>query len=395
MIRTVIIQYLSVLILHSLGSSMIASTYVTYLSSHGLNLFEVNMVNFCFFLTLFLAEIPTGAFADIYGRKASYVVACFITALGVFLYSMATTFWGFIACECIIAIGMTFASGAFQAWLVDSLKHHGYEGKNQTIFAHAAIWPKLASILGAIIGAQCATSIGMRAPWIIEGCIAILEGILVMCWLKEEYFEKKKFSFTSNISAMKKTVRDSFTYGVQNKPIRFLLAVGIIQTLCTQAPNMQWQLFFKPENGDTFQLGYMFAAIMAGLMGGSYLAKYLTHRIKNEKKALIWCQVCTGVFLAITALYSFPVSACLFVLHEIPRGMYGPVKEQYLHDNIPSHARATVSSFESMTPHLGGMIGLLCSGALAQTYGIATTWICSGVALVLCTLLIGQMTRQK
>ncbi len=43
----------------SFGMSVMAATYVTFLISRGLNLFEVNLVNLVFFTTLFVCEIPT------------------------------------------------------------------------------------------------------------------------------------------------------------------------------------------------------------------------------------------------------------------------------------------------------------------------------------------------
>ena len=58
------------------GLSVISAIYVTYLIKNGLDLFQVNLVNAIFFFTLFVCEIPTGAFADLFGRKKSFVIAC-------------------------------------------------------------------------------------------------------------------------------------------------------------------------------------------------------------------------------------------------------------------------------------------------------------------------------
>src|SRR6185369_4258736 len=106
------------------GMSIISAIYVTFLIHNGLNLFQVNLVNAIFFLTLFLCEIPTGAFADIFGRKTSFVAACGMLCASMFVYGSSHTFFGFVLAEMLGAVGTTFRSGAFQAWLVDSLKHH-------------------------------------------------------------------------------------------------------------------------------------------------------------------------------------------------------------------------------------------------------------------------------
>src|ERR1019366_4447354 len=107
--------YLMLRAISAFGASLLSATYVTFLISKGLNLLEVNLVNFVFFATLFVFEIPTGAFADVFGRKLSFILSCFLFSLGMFLYAIATSFWGFALAEGVAAVGATFASGAFQA----------------------------------------------------------------------------------------------------------------------------------------------------------------------------------------------------------------------------------------------------------------------------------------
>ena len=68
------------------GTQVISAIYVTFLIKNGLSLLEVNLVNMSFFLTLFICEIPTGAFADIFGRKKSFVLACVLMCLSMFVY---------------------------------------------------------------------------------------------------------------------------------------------------------------------------------------------------------------------------------------------------------------------------------------------------------------------
>lgn len=392
MTKKIVTQYMTVRILHACATGMIASIYATYLGSHGLNLFEVNLVNCFYFLTLFITEIPTGAFADVFGRKTSYVLSCFISATGFLLYAYASSFWQFVTAEVVVGIGVTFASGAFQAWLFDSLQHHGYDGDIKHVFAHAQIWPKVASMFAAYVGSQAA-QYSMHLPFCMEGVVLCVEGTLVLFWLTEEYFQKQPFSFKLGLHSMREMVEHTITYGVKNTSIRFLLLVGILQTLCVQAPNMQWQPFFRNQSLHVGLLGYVSVAIACALMCGSYIAKHITVQPSQEKRMLVLCQVMTGLCLVGAVYAPFPYSLVLFILHEIPRGMYVPIKDKFLHDNIPSHARATVSSFESTAPHLGSIVGLLGSGYVADQYGIGHTWVCSGLVLILFTLCIGYRTK--
>jgi len=114
--KKIIYQYYILSCLFSAaGTQIISAIYVTFLIKNGLNLLEVNLVNMTFFLTLFICEIPTGAFADIFGRKTSFVLACGLMGLSMFVYGASHTFVGFIIAEVIGGIAATFKSGAFQA----------------------------------------------------------------------------------------------------------------------------------------------------------------------------------------------------------------------------------------------------------------------------------------
>ena len=78
--------YLLSALFNSGGLQIISATYVAYLLNHNLSLFEINMVNAAFFTTLFICEIPTGAFADSFGRKNSFLMACLLLCVSMFIY---------------------------------------------------------------------------------------------------------------------------------------------------------------------------------------------------------------------------------------------------------------------------------------------------------------------
>lgn len=376
------------------GVSMTIAMYVTFLISKGLNLFEVSMVNFVFYITLFLCEIPTGAFADVFGRKASFLVACVLFAISMLIYGFSETFWGFIVAEIVGGIASTFSSGAFRAWFVDKLHHHGYTGKLGPIFARAQMIRQSVGIVAALLGAWIA-DYSMVLPWIMGAGFFALTAILASR-IKEEYFIPQKFSFKNGLAAMKQTVRASIEYGMNSKNVRFVLVLVIAQVFAVQAPNMQWQPFFKHSVENQTTLGFIWTGMALSMMLGAWIAPRLLRRVQDERKALVICQLVIGAGIALTALSGIlPVTLLLFLIHEVARGGFEPIKEAYLHDNIPSKQRATIESFESLAHHGGGMIGLLLSGFLALKAGIPWTWTVVGTILIVATFIVAKNGRTK
>jgi MFS family permease len=68
-----------------------------------------------------LAEIPTGVFADRWGRKLSVTIGSGILTLGWFLMATTSGFWQFFLGGVLSAVGRAFVSGALDAIVYDSL----------------------------------------------------------------------------------------------------------------------------------------------------------------------------------------------------------------------------------------------------------------------------------
>ncbi len=393
MVQATIREFYLLTALSQGGIAVISATYVIFLQSKGLNLFEVNMVNFVFFLTLFLCEIPTGAFADVFGRKSSYIVSCAIFASSMIIYAYSESFWGFALAEAVGAIGSTFASGAFRAWFVDKLRHHGYTGGLNPIFAKAAQIRHGARIVSALLGAFLA-DIWMPLPWLVGSGFFLTCGAIAS-FLKEEYFTPRKFSLQERLSAIRQTVKASYEYGYRSKNVRFVLVLVIMQIFALKGPDMQWQPFFGDELAHKASLGFIWTAMVLSMMYGAWLAPRILRKTAEERKALAMCQITIGIGVAGAAILGWlPISLVLFFLHEVGRGAFEPIKEAYLHDNIPSKERATIESFESLAHHGGGMIGLFVSGVLAQQLGISWTWIIVGTILILVTIVVAKNSKK-
>ncbi len=388
--RNIVVQYLALRFISSFGTALISATYVTFLLTKGLNLFEVNLVNFVFFTTLFISEIPTGAFADVFGRKLSFVLSCFITSAGMFIYSAANSFWFFAIAEATAALGSTFSSGAFQAWLVDRLENLGYQGPMERIFSKEQQIKSASAIIAAILGAF-ASDLNMSLPWILGGLIAFIAGSSAAIFMKEEKVKRHRTSFKKGVQNMRKIVNSSLKYSQENNSVRFLLTIGIVQYFAVQAPNMQWQPFFMHFLNDKSSLGFIFSGISVAIIFGSYLAPKISRRIKNEKAIIVTSEVIVGLGICSTILLKSIVPAVtVFLIHEAARGLINPLKDTYFNNNIPSNERATLLSFEALSHHLGGMIGLLVSGFLAEYFSLKSAWISSGLILVIFVLIFSK-----
>lgn len=379
--------YLLLVAMTRLSLSFFFGTYAVFLQSRGLDLFEISMVNFSYFACMLIFEIPTGALADVFGRKMSFVISCFLYSAGGFIYALSDSFWGFVLAEGISAIGSTFASGAFQAWLVDELRHSGEQVELTDVFSKEQQLAAGVPIFGAILGAWIGTY-SLAAPWILMGVGMLATATLASVVIREDGFRGESCSLRHGLGLMRRAIRTGAVFGFKSPTVRFIFIVGTTQFFAVMAPNMQWQGYFANMLGGVGGLGFVYAIISMTVLLGSRLGPRVLSLVGSERIALNLSQLVVGVGLAFSGVFlSFPIPAVMFfVLHEVGRGMFKPLKDAYLNDNIPSNERATILSIESMSHHLGGMTGLFLTGLIANSFSISAAWIVSGLVLTLSSL---------
>jgi len=395
-LNRIVLLYYVVSALTAGGMGFTMGVYSNFLRSAGLDEFWINMVNVCFFMTITVCEIPTGLFADIFGRKGSFIISCFLEAISFAIYGFSKNFLGFVIAETTLAIGGTFASGALDAWLVDGLKHAGEKPELLKIFSTRSLISRILVIGTAFIGGYIG-DMGLNLPFFVASSFYFVCGIVTVTFMKEIYFEKTRFSFVNGLKEMKKTLERSVTFTKSDNNFRFILIISFIQMFAVMAPNMEWQKIFSNLGFTNSVNGTIASFISVTMILGALIARKSGIFVKKEKKSIMLIQILVGASIALTVSFVsiYPI-LLFFFLHELGRGMSGPIMESFTQNSITSsRERATLSSFLSMVGHFGGALGLVVSGLIAKYVGIPTAWVVSGSFLVLATIIVTKNNRKE
>ncbi|MCK5413292.1 MAG: hypothetical protein KAI57_02850 [Candidatus Pacebacteria bacterium] len=365
------------------------ATEIIFLMERGLNLFEINIVSLVTVIIVFTFEIPTGIIADTYGRKVSFVCSCFIIALGMFVYSIGDSLSLFVLASFIFAIGNTLESGAFKAWLVDSIDYHSYSDyfiDKEHIYVKETQAKYLASIIGAFCGVFLA-EINISLPWIAAGILMTFVGVISIIYMKEEYLVDNNSS-TKNIQVMKSTIKNSIKCIKSSETLKFIFAMGLLHSFGTKGLYMQWQPYFADLFQSEIILGFIWAGISIAIISGTTLSKNLSFNMK-KKERIMTSQIAVGFGIFLCGVTtSIPIVIISFLFIFFMMGISIPIKEEYLNETITNTERATLISCMSIIYSIGSVIGLLFSGYIAEYYSISMTWMISGLALIFLTLLI-------
>lgn len=378
--------YYLVTFFYDLAISFSITTYVLFLLKAGLDPLQVNTVNFFFMIGNFIFEVPTGAFADIFGRKRSLLLGNLILSVAFFVYFLSDRMLFFIIAELIAALAFTFRSGALSAWVVDTMAVQGYKGRVDFVFSQANIYSKVALILGGLIGAYLG-NISLRIPWFVGGVFSLLSFFLALFLMEEPFGRVGKVAIPGGLKRMRQVVNDSIFYGLKNKTVLWLVISSIVTFFSFQALNMFWAPRFEElVGGRIYILGWIWVAFSLAMLLGSYISKRYTEKSKNFTPLMAFMVLVLALPIFIAA-YSqiFYLVAGMFMVYEVGRGIDKPMKQAYLNRYIPSDKRATVLSFDSMMGRLGAAVGLIVMGWVVKHTSIQISWLLS--ALLMLTLI--------
>jgi len=378
--------------LFNLSWSYIGPMYVLFLLGRGLDLFQVSVVPAVFFLVSVLFEVPTGAFADVAGRKKSFLLSCVVRMLAFGMYAVAHHFGEFIAAEFVDALGSTLANGALDAWAVDGMHAEGQARPADRFFARAQMVARAAIIVGGLAGGYLAQR-DMTLPWVAAAASFAVTGTVAALCMSE----------TRPVAAAGAPPRQSLiqtvcggVVAVRDLPVLRLLCLLTLGLAFAITPAQHlWQPRLQSLSGQGIWLmGWIWALFnLASLSGSAVLPRLLGRR--RRAVVLSAVTVWRGLMLGMAAVATtfLPALAGLLMM-EVGFGLTEPLLQAWMNEHIAAERRATVLSVRAMCLTLGNGTGLLCLGRLARDAGITVVWSTSALIVVLIAPVFLMLARR-
>lgn len=384
--------YYVVTCLYRIAWAALGPTYALFLLSRGLDLLEINLVLATYLVTTCLFEIPTGAVADVFGRKISFLLSCLVRALAFGLYYVSDTLPAFLFAEFVDAIGTTLATGALDAWAVDGVRAEGDRRPADRLFARGQIIGQASMILSGLLVALW-TADDLARAWLVGSGGFLLCAAVGALTMREPPRTRPAPAGVRppSVAAM---VREALR-AVREQPVmRGLCAMTFVTMFATVPAFHMWQPRLAELAGAGAEVtGWIWVGLSLASLAGSAVIPRLVPRL-GRPRALACAVVWRALTLAVAgAAGGFPLATCAFILQEAGFGFSEPVLQAWMSEHASAEQRATVLSVRSMSFTLGGASGLIGLGWLALLTDIGVAWMVSAALLALATpgfLLIGS-----
>ena len=395
--------YLLLTLLSTLAASFIWGINTLFLLDAGLSNAEAFAANAFFTAGMVVFEVPTGAVADTWGRRTSYLLGAATLLLSTLLYlAMWRThapLWGWAIASVLIGLGFTFFSGATEAWLVDALAFTGYKESLEPVLAKGQIVGGGAMLAGSVAGGFIAQATNLGVPYIIRSVLLGLTLITAFIWMKDLGFKPDRSK--GPLVKIRRVVRESLDSGWRNPPVRWLMLASFFSGGVGIFAFYGLQPYLLELYGDpgAFGIAGLAAAIVAG---AEMIAGLLVHRLRGlfarRTHALIVASLIgTGCLALLGLTSSFAVAIGLLVVWGLTFSIGEPIRQAYINGIIPSQQRATVLSFDSLMGSAGGVVSQPALGRVADVSGYPTAYVMSaGIQLAAIPfLLLARRERAK
>lgn len=347
---------------------------VLFWQDNGLSLTEIMILQSIFAIVAVALEIPTGYFADIYGRKQALILSGLSSFVAISAYSLGYTFYHFLIAEIFFAISVSFASGTSSAFIYDTLVDLKEEQNYKRIWGNIFFTRMIALALSSILGGFIA-KIDLR--YTLYASIPFF-ALLIPTALSMREPQRHKFIFAKGyLSELFKILRVAL---IKNEKLRWLIVYSGVVYAFNQSALWLYQPYFKLSGLDIAYFGIVFASFQLVAAISSKYAHKLEGKIGQKYSLAMLVFLVSGSYFFMSNfvfLFSFSFS----FLQQFVRGFKNVIITDYINKLATSDIRATVLSVESF-------IGRLLYAAIIPIVG----WIADIYSLVQAITILGFTT---
>lgn len=356
----------------ALSGGIILPVYVLYFRHYEISLFQVALLAAVFEATIIVFEVPTGIFADRFGRKPSTAIGFALLAVSGLIFFAFRGFVGFLVAEIVFGIAETFISGALEALAVDSLNEDEKKSRLPRLFANRTIYKTSFLLVGMILG-------GLLAGYALYALfLPIIFAAVGGCLISFLLVEPKRVGRpapkkTKHLSSLVRLV-------FRNRAVMTLFAVGLLSNFVYEPADQFWQVLFSEIR--SIDPSY-FGLITAGGLILVIISARFTQRLYDRLTLyLSGCFVLIALALYIAAEWSTYPAIAGIVVYFAMKELIRPAISTHLNRLFASENRATLLSGYNLTCSVGEVIAGVIAGLLAAKYGVVFVfYVAAAIAL--------------
>ena len=343
---------------------------IVFLNDLNFSFLQIGILSAVAPLFSLMFEIPTGAVADLFGRKFSVLTGFVLEGIVMLSLFFTTEFYSFFALFALLGFAITLSSGSKEAWVVDSVK--GNKKLVNSFFHKTQGFDAFSLIIAGIIGAFVVKQFGLSSIWIFA-FISFVISISILLFAKEEY-KVRKIKIRQSLKKVFGQTRKTVSYGYKHNVLYYYLLASFVFTVAFAfSVGITWTPLLLELNFPKHYFGYMWSAIAIVAVIAPIISSKLLKKGKEKKFIMISLGLSALVTLLILIPRTWQLALLILLGSLFFVELRSPASRIYFHRFIPSKLRATMGSVDAMLAALGGIIALPIVGYLIDVIGARYT----------------------
>lgn len=372
------------------NTSFTSAIWIIYLAARGYNPFVIGLLEMLFHVSKLLAEVPTGIFADLLGRRKSLVVFCIITGIESILF-LHPTLPLMILSFTLSGIAYAFRGGADSAMLWTIAGAADPEGQKH-LFSKLYTRMFVISLIGEVFGTATGGYLGrlmQLLPFIVQIFVAF-SGVIPLLLIPEQRFGTQEHAQRNSVLLhLGKGLRLVW----QKPTVLGMLLLGGLAESCWQTIYFYYQLYLHNQGSALEIVGLIIAVGMASSAFFTAVAPWMMRRVPQR----VLIPLCIVAELLGLIMMSTSWLACSLVgyllFFQASINILSPAANTYINEHSPEEQRVTILSFGTGMFSAAMIVMFPLFGAGVATMPYSTAFSGMFCALALGSLVIWGLTR--
>jgi MFS family permease len=343
----------------------------------GMTVLMVVLCEIIYAVSIVIFELPTGVFADKFGRKTLLVIGAVLSVLEFIILLFAYEFWTFALVVFLAGISSACTSGAWNALLYDSLLADKKQESFEKIVGRMNSLDFIAALLAALSGSVLAKYVGFEFNYIVSAASMFL-GMVLTLLLKEPPRNRQLQKNEKSQADFMVYVRKSITFYKTNPKVVTIITNAMGIAACITFLDEFWQLYLDDIGFSVLFFGLFSACISLARIPGNLLAAYLLIYFKAQSIILFLLGITTVCFF-MTAIFPGVIGLFMIILIFLASGVIDPVVTGFLHHHGSSEIRATIESVQSLIESIITFTVGIGFGIISSSLSIVSGFIFLGV----------------
>ena len=348
----------------------------------GMSLSEIYLMEAVCVAGFVVLEVPSGALADMIGRRKSILIGSIIMFFEAVLFAWADRPAMIWAGNILWVIGFSMISGADEALFVDSLKLLGKDHLRRDLFGKINYYRYLVTAITSLLAGYLA-EIDLRIPMRLDVITAASVCVVAYLFIDPPVTEKTETSCRQYL----KTLKSGIGQVIGSRQLIWLICFSVLLSTASKIWFFSYNPYFEIVGLDLTNFGIVFCLLNLVAAFFSRCSNWLSKTF-GDRGSIILLLSCLAPPMILMGSWPSKFLIVMIMFQNVIRGYQGPFVKQIFHEYVCSSHRATVGSILSASRGLMEWLTMLGYSSLLLCWSVTDClqilgWLALGLGIVM------------